>query len=506
MSEALPPPPDQLFGDLFRDVQLGHVFSDAKTFVDCVPKIAPANLVARYQAEKQTPAFDLRAFVYDYFVVPENTTNKFVSDTSLSVAEHIERLWPHLTCPADVPMEGSSRVPLLHPYVVPGGRFREIFYWDTYFTMLGLTHNVGLIRNIVDNFAYLIDRFGFVPNGNRTYFLSRTQPPFFALMVQLLAEIDGAKTLVRYFPQLRREYDFWMTGQEELSPQTPMVRRVVWLPGGRILNRYWNDVPTPRPEAYRAEFELERELEPLGIAPATLHRNLRAACESGWDYSSRWFRDEASIATIHTIDIVPVDLNCVLHCVETKLRDAARQSGASPAIGDAFDQLAKARERAIGQTFWNSETGFFHDYDAVANRRTDALTLAGVFPLFFNLATPEQARRVHDRLRADFLQPSGWVTTLRQTGQQWDWPNGWAPLQWIVYRGLMNYGFKETARAGRNRWLAHNEKVFKATGKMTEKYNVADAALKAGGGKYPNQDGFGWTNGVYLKLVNEQMS
>ncbi|MDB5242814.1 MAG: trehalase, partial [Spirosoma sp.] len=116
----------------------------------------------------------------------------------------------------------------------------------------------------------------------------------------------------------------------------------------------------------------------------------------------------------------------------------------------------------------------------------------------------QQAQRAHDRLKTDFLQAGGWVTTLNQTGEQWDWPNGWAPLQWMVYQGLINYGFTQTAQEGRDRWLSLNDKVFKATGKMMEKYNVVDAALTTGGGEYTNQDGFGWTNGVYLQLIADK--
>ncbi|MVM40532.1 alpha,alpha-trehalase TreF [Spirosoma sp. HMF3257] len=504
---SFPKSPDQLFGSLFQDVQLGHVFADSKTFVDCVPKLAPADLVALYESEKTKADFDLTAFVHAYFVVPEKVVSNYVSDTSISTAEHINRLWDRLTRQADPPVEGSSRVPLPHPYVVPGGRFREIFYWDSYFTMLGL-HESGrldLIRGMLDNFAYLIDQFGFIPNGNRTYFLSRSQPPYFSLMVRLLADIDeasqaGKDALVTYQPQLLKEYDFWMNGRYKLTAEHPIQKRVVRLDDKMILNRYWDDTPTPRPEAYRQEIELTEEAEPLGVVPEELYTHIRAACESGWDFSSRWFKDQQSMATIDSANIVPVDLNCLLYRLETTLHDSALHMGEYKMAYDEYDWLIKDRQKAIQQIFWNEETGFFHDYDAVAKQQTAAITLAGVFPLFFKLATPEQATRVHDRLKADFLQVGGWVTTINQTGQQWDWPNGWAPLQWIVYKALLNYGFTETANEGRDRWLALNDKVFRATGKMMEKYNVVDAAITTGGGEYPNQDGFGWTNGVYLAM------
>ncbi|RYF70024.1 MAG: hypothetical protein EOO39_16485, partial [Cytophagaceae bacterium] len=231
---TLPQSPEQLFGSLFNDVQLGHVFADSKTFVDCTPKGDPADVVDQYQKQKDEPDFDLSAFVRAYFNLPEKVADKYVSDRSISTTEHINRLWDHLTHEADgPPIVGSSRIPLPNPYVIPGGRFREIFYWDTYFTMLGLKEagRVHLIREMLDNFAFLIDQFGFIPNGNRTYFLSRSQPPYFALMVGLLAEVEGPEIWTTYKPQLLQEHAFWMHGQEQLSDETPMCSRVAKVAG-----------------------------------------------------------------------------------------------------------------------------------------------------------------------------------------------------------------------------------------------------------------------------------
>jgi len=497
--------PDKLLGELFRAVQLGRVFSDSKTFVDCVPKQSPAELVALYQADKDKEGFDLHAFVHEHFVVPEPVASNYVSDTSGTTLAHINELWDRLTRPADAPVSGSSRVPLPRPYVVPGGRFREIFYWDTYFTMLGLRESgrADLIRDMLDNFAHLIDLFGFIPNGNRSYFLSRSQPPYFALMVRLLADMTGPEVLATYLPQLRKEHDFWMDGCQ--TEPRALTLRVVPMPDGGWLNRYWDNTPAPRPEAYRQEVALLPDAEQLGIHTDRLYTHIRAACESGWDFSSRWFSHRNTLVTTRTADLIPVDLNCLLYDLETTLRDAYVQAG-QPDEAHLFDQRATRRRDYIQAVFWNEHTGFYHDYDALANEPVSSETLAAAFPLFFKLATPQQAQRVHDRLRDHFLQAGGWVTTLDHSGQQWDWPNGWAPLQWIVYQGLLNYGFAETARTASERWLALNDKVFKATGKMMEKYNVVDASLTTGGGEYPNQDGFGWTNGVYLALKNEKIS
>ena len=130
-------------------------------------------------------------------------------------------------------------------------------------------------------------------------------------------------------------------------------------------------------------------------------------------------------------------------------------------------------------------------------------SLAAAFPLFFNLATPEQASRVTDKLQTEFLKPGGWVTTLNNSGQQWDAPNGWAPLQWIVYVGMRNYGFSDEAREGARRWVENNTSVYQSTGRLLEKYNVEEIGLFAEGGEYTVQDGFGWTNGVLLSFLSE---
>ncbi|RAK02765.1 alpha,alpha-trehalase [Larkinella arboricola] len=494
-----PPAPDELFGDLFLDVQLSRIFPDSKTFVDCVPLMAPEAILTLYKAQKEKQDFSLKDFVNQHFTVPESITSGFVSDPSMPTSEHIDRLWDVLTRPPDAAVEGSSRLPLPHPYMVPGGRFREIFYWDTYFTMLGLQRagRIDLIRHMVDNFAYLIDTYGFIPNGNRTYFLTRSQPPVFALMLQLLVETDGPEVWTRYLPQLQQEYTFWM--QQAESGQT----RAVTLPDGLVLNRYYDPTPRPRAEAYYKEWELTEMARAAGIEPQTLYGHLRAACESGWDFSSRWFGQDETIVNTSAGDLLPVDLNCILYFLEQTLRDVYRQQGQTQEA-ERFEKRAEDRKMAINQIFWDEHQQFYVDYNLATQQRTTALTLAAAFPLFFRLASSEQAKAVHDRLRADFLKMGGWVTTLVRSGQQWDSPNGWAPLQWIVYKGLMNYGFTETATTGRDRWLALNDRVFRETGKMMEKYNVVDDVLMAGGGAYPNQDGFGWTNGVYLQFMHEK--
>jgi alpha,alpha-trehalase len=388
-------------------------------------------------------------------------------------------------------------VPLPFRYVVPGGRFREIYYWDSYFTMLGLEQSGrhDLAADMVRNFAHLIDRFGHVPNGNRTYYLSRSQPPFFAAMVNLVAAREGDDVYGHYLPQLAREYGFWMEGEETLR-RGAAHRRVVRLRDGTVLNRYWDDRETPREESYREDVETARA---ANRPPQEVYRNLRAAAESGWDFSSRWLADGRTLATIRTTDIVPVDLNSLLYGLEQTLARAYRVTGDLQSAARISARAWRRRE-AMHRYLWDARQGVFGDYAWREGRLTGQLSAATLYPLFFGLATNEQAQGVAAIVRDRLLQPDGIATTTANTGQQWDAPNGWAPLQWIAIAGLNDYGERDLARDIAERWIRENLTFYRATGRLVEKYDVSgDAAAR--GGEYPLQDGFGWTNGVLRRLL-----
>jgi len=481
-------------GRLFEEVQLQNILGDGKTFPDCIPKRSLEEISQDYLNQKDKANFELKKFVLDNFELPKVPATEYKSDTSKSATQHMNALWDVLTRTPDE--AGGSIIPLPHPYIVPGGRFREIYYWDSYFTMLGLkvSGRTDLIQNMVDNFAHLIDTVGYIPNGNRTYYLGRSQPPFFSLMVKLLVDLTK-NTLTHYLPHLEKEYAFWMRS-ENLSDKNNAQHRVVQLPDGSLLNRYWDEHATPRPESFKEDVELTHHAIQK---PESLYRNIRAAAESGWDFSSRWFKEENSFATIHTTEIIPVDLNCLLYHLEVVLAEAFREaSNNSESI--KFQKLSEARKEAIIKYCWNEEAGFFFDYDFVAQKQKQSYTLAAAFPLFFHVATHEQAKVVQRILKDKFLKPGGLTTTLLHSGQQWDAPNGWAPLQWIAYRGLLNYGMEDLANHIKLYWTNVNSKVYNNSGKMTEKYDVWNKDGNASGGEYPNQDGFGWTNGVFLAM------
>ncbi len=482
-------------GELFEQVQIQNIFRDGKTFVDCTPLAELSVIQQRYEEEKNGHDFNLSAFVNEYFSVPKSYSTKYVTVTGRPIVEHFEMLWNELT---RQPEEGeSSLIPLPYPYIVPGGRFREIFYWDSYFTMLGLqvSRKIDMIQNMVDNFSFLIDKFGYIPNGNRTYFLGRSQPPFYASMIKLLSEEKSKDILIKYLPLLEKEYHFWMKGAEQLDDKNISVYRVALMPDGSILNHYWDENDSPRPESFKEDIELARDVDDK----KNLYRNLRAACESGWDFSSRWYRKDNDFTSIHTTEIIPVDLNCLLFNLEETMAEAYKLLN-NNSSSEKYQTAAIKRKEAINQYCWNEPQKFYFDYDYVARMQKQSLTLAATFPLFFKIAANEQAEDVAKHLQTHLFYPGGLRTTTVSTGQQWDSPNGWAPLQWIAIQGLVNYGYNELAKDIAQRWMNINEKVYNNTGKMMEKYNVVTTNLEAGGGEYQSQDGFGWTNGVYLAL------
>jgi alpha,alpha-trehalase len=494
--------PSQLYGQLFEDVQMKHVFPDGKTFVDAVANDPPATIMERYRQESARPGFDLSAFVRRNFTVPRSERTGYRSVPGEDVCRHIDSLWRVLERAPDktFPAGTSSLLPLPDSYVVPGGRFDEIYYWDSYFTMLGLeaSRRHDLALSMAKNFVSLIDRFGHIPNGNRSYYLSRSQPPFFASMVELVAagSSNSAAAYAAFLPALAKEYAFWMEGAATLEPGMA-DRRVVRLKDGTLLNRYWDDSDRPRDESYAEDVETARA---SNRQASEVYRDLRAAAESGWDFSSRWLADGKTLATIRTTALVPVDLNSILFQLETTL---ARGYAAAHQPGKASELTARAqlREAAVRRYLWDPRDGVYADYLWQQDKSSGRITAATFYPLFFGLATPAEAHSVATVARASLLKPGGLVTTTIESGQQWDAPNGWAPLQWIAVQGLANYGETSLGQTIAGRWMNKVVAAYRITGKLMEKYNVADASVVTGGGEYPTQDGFGWTNGVLRKLL-----
>ena len=493
-----PPPPQVLFGDLYADVELAHIFPDSKEFADATAKSPPPEILALYHAKKPNSPEGLKRFVVTHFDLPAQAATPAAVSEQVPIRRHIDALWTLLTRDEQTVAPYSSALPLPRPYVVPGGRFSELYYWDSYFTLLGLAESGrrDLLEDMVKNFADLMDTYGHAPNGTRTYYLSRSQPPFFFAMVSLLSPSDPAAAFARYLPELKTEYAYWMDGANALKPGQAH-RHAVALEDGSILNRYWDDSDAPRDESYS---------EDVVLAAATarpaheMFRDIRAGAESGWDFSSRWFADSRTKASIDTTEILPIDLNALMFGLENAIRAGCERAGDHDCAED-FAKRAAARRAAIDHYLWDPSRGVYLDYRWTRKEPIDHITAAILYPLFTRVASEEQAASVAKAVEAELLKPGGIVTTTLDTGQQWDWPNGWAPLQWIAVEGLTAYGRKPLAEAIACRWMVNVSRVYRSTGKLVEKYDVIATNQAGGGGEYPTQDGFGWTNGVMLKLM-----
>ncbi len=505
-----PQPPSGAFGPLYAAVETEGVFADSKSFADAVPDEAPASILADYLRARDRPGFDLRRFVDRHFRIAARKAVPYRLAPEQGVRDYISDMWDVLRREPDEGHDFSSLLPLPYPYIVPGGRFSEIYYWDSYFTMLGLEHDgrAQLARDMLRNMASLIDRYGHVPNGNRSYYLSRSEPPFFACMIDLIASHDGKRTYLTYLPQLRREYEYWMEGAAGLAPGQA-ARHAVRLDDGTLLNRYWDDRDGPRDESYREDVATAAS---SSRPPAELYRDLRAGGETGWDFSSRWLADGTHLNTIRTTRLLPVDLNSLLAHMEQTLSLAYRLRG-DAAQAASFRARALRRRDAIRRLMWAPDLGAFTDYVWTERARARTLSAATVVPLFFHLASDQQAGIVATTIRTRLLGPGGMATTALdrapQTGQQWDSPNGWAPMQWMAIIGLRGYGQDELARTIASRWIEREIAAYASSGALLEKYDVKapDRDVQAGaaggsGGEYPLQVGFGWTNGVLASLID----
>jgi alpha,alpha-trehalase len=379
---------------------------------------------------------------------------------------YIDEYWPRLI--RHHPRQKGTLIGLPRPYLVPsdGPMFQEMYYWDTLFMALGLagTEHENLIFDMTENLAFLFRRFGVIPNGSRFYFLSRSQPPVFTALIWMGYELkckrgepDAQHFLRKMMSLAEKEHETVWLGTEQ-----PHHRQVF-----AGLSRY---------------FDIN-------------FLDMLASCESGWDHSTR--------CDDRWLEHLPVDLNSILYAREMDLARAAEL------LGDGrramhWHQRATERSVTMQQLMWNEGEGFFFDYDWVNERRNPHLSLAGFYPLWAGLATQEQAERVVRDWLPRFEFSGGLVTTLEQKmGRQWAYPNGWAPLQWVVVQGLERSGFHEDARRLRERWCANCARIFAVTGTMWEKYNVVDVSTQPESGLYGSLAGFGWTNGVFVDFARK---
>ena len=491
--------PDELYGDLFDSVQLNSVFSDSKTFVDCIPKTDVDNILTSYETERQKRKFILQEFVNQYFTLNKQFAYNKQINTSQPLKSQLESVLLSLIHPADSGFSGSL-ITLPNPYVIKDPQATNLTYWDSYFAMLGF-QAIGrgdMIDNMVKNFAYLIDTEGYVPFGNRSYFLSRSQPPFFSCMIQILAEIKGEEVYKKYLPQLEKEYAFWMEGRpNEKLKGTCINRRVISI-DGNVLNRYWDGNDKPRPEYYKEDISTAHN---SGQDINLMYQHIRASAESGWDESSRWYETGKDSTILHASDVIPIDLNALLYNLEIvimkgKILDKKLDEAAK------YEKLAYQRREALMRYCWSDDKQMFFDFDFQKYKKEEVYSLAAVYPLFFKMVTKREADSIALAIEKMFLKPGGVVTTLRNSGLSWDAPNGFAPLQWMTIKALRNYGHNTLADDIKKRWIELNLDIYKKEGRFLDKYNVENMATQDVN-SYSKHIGYSWTVGVLLKLMNE---
>lgn len=442
--------------------------------------------------------------------------------------------------PADLPQQGLLYLP--NPYVVPGGQFNEMYGWDSYFIILGLEadHRESLAKNIVDNFLFEIEHYGGILNANRTYYLTRSQPPFLTSMIRAVYQDPDSFAhtpegrakkrawLEHAYTLAQKDYSYWLR-PEHAAGHTRLARYYDYgsgpVPEMSNADTYYQDVirwvvahPGPASAGYlikAPEHPDSAETARLKItscdmssSPLCAHawydgyrlsRSFfvgdRAMRESGFDPSFRFGPFSGA-----TEDYAPVDLNCLLYRYERDMEHFALLL-AKPNDAQRWNARAVARDSAIHYYLWRPSQGVFSDYDFVHHRPSDYAFIASLYPLWTGVATRDEAKQIVAKLSL-FERPGGLSTSNYQSGLQWDDPYGWAPTNWIAIEGLEDTGFRKDALRIARHFSATIDAGFAADGTMVEKYNVVtgDAQVNVTAGYKINQAGFGWTNGVYLKL------
>uniref|UniRef100_A0A914E6P1 Trehalase n=1 Tax=Acrobeloides nanus TaxID=290746 RepID=A0A914E6P1_9BILA len=405
--------------------------------------------------------------------------------------------------------ELHSLIPVPNEFIIPGGRFREFYYWDTYWVIKGLLASelYKTAENVILNLVSMLHKLGFVPNGGRVYYEKRSQPPFLIPMVYEYYENTGNKTFLQMvLNDLDTEFNFWQTNRSV----------VVNINGtDHTVYRYNTPSNVPRPESYKEDLATAKNFT-SNAARKQLWRNLASTAESGLDFSTRWFKDHLTLSTIETTNIVPVDLNALL-CWNMNLMEYLANEAGNTSMSAHYHYLRSNFTNTFDTIFYNQEGAWF-DYHLenkaqryCAANDTSCFYPAIAVPLFascyrdVDLRKPEKLFLFINNTGAFNYAGGVPASLIQNSNEQWDFPNGWPTLNHMIIEGLRkseNPIAQEQAFQIARKWVLSNYRVFNATGHMWEKYDVIDPLPHPGsGGEYVVQDGFGWTNGVILDLL-----
>jgi len=428
---------------------------------------------------------------------------------------------------------------LPNKYVVPGGRFNEMYGWDSYFIVRGLLQagRVELARGMVDNFFFEIENYGAMLNANRTYYLTRSQPPFLSSMfVDVYQSIPSDKPdfkwLERAYTDLSKDYEMWThdphlagdTGlsryfdfgegppQEALKDESGFYRKVAeyfFFHPAQADNYLIQIVPGKEQPVAGAPFTLQVCDAPMTMArpeceptrkfklSKDYYKGDRSMRESGFDVSSRF--GPFGSATHH---FAPVCLNSLLYKTEKDLEQISQWRG-RPQDAEEWSKRAEARKKLITKYLWNAGQGMFFDFNFVTRQMSEYKYASTFYPLWAGLATPEQAKAIANNLKV-FERPGGIPMSTEESGAQWDLPYGWGNIEMIAIGGLRRYGYNADADRVSYEFLSTVAENFRRDGEIREKYNVVTRSSEAHAelGYHMNVVGFGWTNAAFLELLH----
>lgn len=380
----------------------------------------------------------------------------------------------------EVKEDVGTYIRLPFPFTVPSlkGAFQEMYYWDTYFINVGLISDGYLeqAKNNCLNFQYLVDRFGYIPNGSRTYFLSRSQPPYFAFAAKELEDFYSYEELKSLYDSIKREYFWWQTNRR----------------ADNGLNFYGDNgvsddvyIQCGTDACLRMGKVFNNDLRDIG-------KNFLAIAESGWDCSPRFDTYKGKLGCIESS---PLDLNCNLFFYETYLGNLQKKLIIDD--GENWEEKASERKSLIEEYMWNSEKQIYLDYNFVTKKQCDVISCAAFHPYFTKMASEDKRHGLMNAYRS-LVKEYGVAATDKNYGNyQWSYPNGWANLHYIAYIALKNYGFNHEAKNVAEKYLTLIDKSFAETGSLWEKYNVINGSVKVVN-EYEMPEMMGWTAGVYL--------
>ncbi len=399
---------------------------------------------------------------------------------------------------------------LPYPYVVPGGRFNEMYGWDSYFTQVGLVRDgeMELAKNMTDNFLYQIEHYGKILNANRTYYLSRSQPPFLTQMIlNVYRKRPNIAWLRKTVPAIEKYYSFW-TAEPHLTKATG-------------LSRYYDFGDGPAPEVLSGErddkgrnhydlvkdyyrthkitdYDLSQYYDKEKDQLTDLfYKGDRSMRESGFDPSNRFGPFNIDITHYD-----PACLNSLLYLMETDMAEISKILGRLRE-GRVWATRAEQRRRSINRFMWDEQDGLYYDYNFIGKQLRRYPFVTTFYPLWVGIADRRQAARIVANLDR-FERPGGLLTSTNVSGSQWDAPFGWAPTEMIAIQGLRRYGYNKEADRITTNFLSMILKEFIQHNTIVEKYDVerreSEVSARLKFGYKSNEIGFGWTNAAFTEL------